>query len=117
MSDTRKQDTIVQTRLTVFERDGWRCQFPGCLNSSTECAHLIGQGHAQDVMDKWNQMFREQRNYRWIECNVIHSSANMRASCSNKAHNSHFNIGFNPEQIKEKLREIRAELKRTGVIK
>lgn len=122
MRDERLNDRIRQTKETVFTREGWRCQYRDkqgrqCGESCTELAHEIGQGHAGWVVEKWNQMFNEKRHLTWIHEHVIHNPANMRASCSNKSHNSYFNIGFKPERVIEKLREIRAELKRTGVIK
>lgn len=115
-----KQDRIDDTKLFIFMRDQWRCchidkHGRRCLQSASECAHEIGQGHINGIITLWNQTYKEQRNYTWIEIHVIHNTLNMKSSC--RAHNSNFNIGFNPGAVRDKLNEIRAQLKKDGIIK
>ncbi|HAJ79373.1 MAG TPA: hypothetical protein DCO75_06340 [Fibrobacteres bacterium] len=107
---------IDETKCRIFERDHFRCMYPGCMKSATELAHHIGQGNHQIGIIKttWNIEFKEQRNYRFIEAHVIHNDLNMSASC--RKHNSYFNIGGNPGKVTEKLKEIRENLIQRGVI-
>lgn len=108
-----KQSRIDDTKLAVFTRDQWRCchvdgRGNRCPQSATECAHLIGQGHTDGVMNLWNQTYNERRNLTWIDANVMHNPLNLRSSCNH--HNDYFNIGFKPETVKAKLEEIHQQL-------
>ena len=111
---TRERYDIDEHRRRIFDRDGWRCQHPGCYESATEIAHLIGQGehHTASIQLLWNAEYKESRSFAWIRANVIHHPLNVSASC--RKHNDSFNIGFNPEAVRAKIAAIRDEIKSRG---
>lgn len=119
----RKDDRIRRTKETVWARDGYRCQYRNghgvqcCNTGPLTLAHRIGKGHAESVRTKWNGEFNEDRDSRFIDAHVMHHPLNLVTCCTNTDHNSSFNIGFQPVAVREKLYEIRENLKQTGVIK
>ena len=112
----RTQHDIDESRRAIFERDGWKCQFPGCYAPATEIAHHIGQGerHIRATKLSWNGEYNESRNYNWIRQHVTHHPLNVSASC--RKHNDYFNIGNNPGAVRDKLAAIRDNLIEKGVI-
>lgn len=110
MTERDKFNRDEQT-IRIMERDCWRCQYPGCLESATEKAHRIArrQDYTLEVNLLWNQMFNESRNFNWIYHNVINHDLNMSASC--RVHNSYMNIGGKPHLWPDLLQKIYNDLR------
>jgi len=89
MMDYREQ------KLYILNRDGWKCQYPGCNKPACHLAHRIAQTKA---------------NIKKYGKDIIHNELNLVAVCENLAHNSHFNIGFNPVECKRLVEKIKARL-------
>ena len=123
MTRERKNDQIRTTKEIVWARDGYRCQYRNihgvqcCDTGPLTLAHRIGQGHAVSVQTKWNGEFCEDRDIRFIENRVMNHPLNLVTCCTNLNHNSSFNIGNNPGAVRDKIREIRKQLKKDGVVK
>lgn len=109
MSEREKFDRDAQT-FRIMERDHWKCQWPGCMNSATEKAHCIArtESNTYRVQQLWNLLYGQARHYKWIYSNVINHDLNMKASCRNC--NSKFNIGGQPDKVREKVEEIHQQL-------
>jgi hypothetical protein len=105
-------DKIATAKRRIFGRDCYQCCFPGCKDQSNhiELAHGIAQteANAKMIVRLWREMFGEEITIKqsW---EIIHDDRNLFTSC--KAHNSKFNIGYNPEKVRKHLEEVRRGLK------
>lgn len=104
--DDKDRDENEQSFYRIMDRDHWRCQYPGCGKPATERAHRIAQTQAntievrrivRDVMGRYEEA-------RFIQRCIIHADKNMAASC--RKHNDYFNIGNNPQAVRELVEEI-----------
>jgi len=106
----RTQYEIDETRRRLFERDLWRCRYPGCLENCTELAHRIGQGkmmvkHIQRLL---RYDFGELWDAETVRRLIIHNDKNMASSC--RKHNSYFDISNCEEAVRVLLAEIYQEV-------
>jgi len=80
-----------ELKLRMFAECGYVCQYPGCTKSPVYLAHNIA---------------KSKPNLKKYGKEIIYHPLNMRPVCEIPSHNDFFNIGNNPEAIKEKLKEI-----------
>lgn len=120
MSIEREYFEIDEHRREIFQRDGWRCQYPGCHRSASQVAHGLGKGKysTNSVLIRWNGEYNEDRNYNWIKRHVINHNLNLFSCCDENGHNDFFNesIASNPEAAMDKLASIRDNLKSRGIV-
>jgi len=87
--------SVQDTQKRVFDRDGWKCCFPGCDKRSPniELAHIIpnskgeskrGQGLVQKF---WLEITGQGITISQAEI-ILHSPLNLRTAC--KRHNQYF---------------------------
>ena len=101
MSKTERRDTTIwETRMRVFERDGWRCIYVNergarCQKRATQLAHVL----PQDVV-----------HLARYGPAVIHHYDNLRSTCP--AHNATVQINYRsrPTEADEHAARIRAKL-------
>lgn len=84
----RRTDEIDETRMQVFEREGWRCFYVGgdgnrCPKRATQAAHIL----PQDVL-----------HIARYGSTIIHHPLNMRGSCP--THNAKAQINYRAEPVK-----------------
>lgn len=103
---SRKDLEILELRLKVYSRDGFKCQYPGCSVQGfnlLELAHRIGQGHRETIRSMVSDIYSIKLDEAGISA-VLHHPENLASSC--RSHNSFFNCGNNPEKIKAILDKI-----------
>jgi hypothetical protein len=110
----KDQDLNEQSFYRIMDRDGWRCQWPGCGRPATERAHRIAKTEANKIEARvlMSKIIGHFPAPTWVTRFIIHHDLNMAASC--RAHNSQFNIGNNPEAFRALIAEIFKELKKHG---
>jgi len=95
-----------ETRLKVFNRDGWICKYPHCFSREIECAHGIARTKANTkmIIRLWREMFGENIKAHQAQ-EILNCEDNLSTSCH--THNSYFNFGNQPERVKEFLRRCK----------
>jgi len=109
---SRKDIKIMETRLRVYTRDGFKCQYPDCLSvgfDNLELAHLIsaGKDNRNYIYQYWIDNYGKFLTEKEID-KIIYHPKNMKTSC--RKHNSYFNIGGQPEKVKKLLKKIKEVL-------
>ena len=100
-----KELEIAETKLYVFQRDGMKCQFPGCEKRFPElqAAHIIPNSkgdskRSQKLIQKfWREIAGQTIAITQAE-KILNSPLNFRSACA--AHNQYFAQATN--EIKQK---------------
>lgn len=105
---SRKQLDIGETRIRVYTRDFFHCQYPGCNISgymNLQMAHNVskGKGNTSYVIGFWLREFGKDITINEAE-KILNHDMNLTTSCPN--HNSYFNIGNNPVERDKLLKKI-----------
>jgi len=96
----RKKLEANELRETIFARDNWTCQACGGLarvHGTPQLAHRIS---------------KSKMNLRKYGEAIINHPLNLVTVCSSRC-NDAVNIGFNPEKVKDLLRQIESSYIRT----
>lgn len=104
---------ISDTKLRIFSRDLYRCQYKGCTVSGIgriELAHRIKQGKGSiQYIIAWVY----ERHHRFISHGeaeeYLHNDLNLVTSC--REHNDYFNCFFDPVATESLLKKIEKKLK------
>lgn len=102
----RKQFDIEETRRTVYDRDDWHCQWPGCFKYPTEMAHGISKGvyGQRAIRNRIKSLYGVEISMKDAE-RIVNLPPNLRASC--KEHNDNFNIHISQtEKFDKRLEEL-----------
>ena len=93
-------------RQQVTERGMWMCSLPTCFERTTEIAHRIAKtwANVRFIRRFIAEEYGTDVDNNWVIFNIIHHPQNLCLSC--RAHNDSFNIGNNPEAVKEFVRRI-----------
>lgn len=99
---------MEELRQEIYERDGYRCQYPGCNimgYQSLQLAHRINKGKSsrQWIKSRIDGMFGTDLSNKQID-EIIHHKKNIVSSCAK--HNDYFNIAFKPKIAEALIIEI-----------
>ena len=105
-------DKIFETKMIVFTRDNFKCQYEGCNVcgiDNLECAHKIGRtvANRNHVMRYVHKNFGEVLTFKEAYC-ILNHPDNMITSC--KKHNDYFSINNHPLEKDELIRKIYKKL-------
>lgn len=84
----RQKIEIAEQKISILEKDGWRCTYPGCNNVAINLAHGISQGPT---------------NEKIYGKGIVHHPYNMFSVCEIMEHNDYFNITNKPGVIERLL--------------
>lgn len=104
-------------RQTVTDRDMYVCGHRHCFERTTEIAHRIAQTKANvlQVQRIIREVYGLDVNRSWVIYNVIHHPKNLILSC--QKHNSGFNIGNRPEDVKALVGNIVSNYRASGPVR
>ena len=119
---SRKNLQIMETRLTVYTRDGYQCQYKEYDDSmyglyrrcevkgfdNLQLAHLCRQKQETFIIDFWKFNFNEEITKSQATA-ILNHPCNLKTSCAK--HNSSFNISFNKQAVIELLNKIHEVMK------
>ena len=102
----QESEKMAMTRYRTFDRDHWRCRFPGCNNSATEIAFKILKtgDNAAMVRAHWREMFGETLSIDWINDNIFPADENVVSSCI--AHVNRFGVENDSVAVMDILRLV-----------
>jgi hypothetical protein len=102
--------SISETRLSVYTRDNFQCQFKNCHSLryfNLQLAHRIGQGHGNYIYKFILKEYGKDLTNKEID-KIINDEDNLQTSCAE--HNSNFNIGFKRKEAEALIKKIYEKL-------